>query len=936
MPTSRGSSVFAMAQDSPSKQAAGTSADVRAGAPQPSLSLEAAIRSVKSPTPPPLLPSASAQPIAKVSANEDEGQDAGDVDAGMPPPTKRRVAKRRPAGPVRNKIAANDDAPSIGGLIYALEQKPSAKVFRLATIASIAWGVLGSVYAYLSISASLPAGSGFFGFLLQPSFFYAVGAIGVPIAVVWLLALLSYHVAALTLKSSTMTEVAIRLAEPDRMAEQSIASLGQAVRRQVSFMNDAVSRAIGRASELEAMVHHEVNQLDRSYEENEKKIRGLIRELSGERFELLNTSERVTENLRTLGREVPELIERLSQQQMTLADIIKGAGENLISLESSLATNTGRLENVLSGGKGQLENLLQDYTEAFGVALSARAENIRSSFEGYMQTLDTSLGNRTENLQTVFEEYAKALDTTLANRTDALDMQLIERTKSLDAAFSERLRNFDDRLMQSSLLIDSTINEKTAMLTAALENHARTFKETIGKQASDLDDSVMHGISAVHRASENITRQSLKAIEGLASQSDLLKNVSENLLAQISGVTHRFETQGQSVLKAANALEAANYKIDATLQTRHSDLSKTLDKLSGKADEFGRFVTGYSSSIEGSISDAERRARATAEQLRAETENRSRLLLEDLEKIRNTTESHSERALADLRNRFEGVSSEVRSQLGTLSTQFTETSEDVRRKAAEAAKALEFEQRRLREEAARIPATARETAEAMRRSLQDQLTALDQLSQLANRQAASRDVVRPEMQAIAGPNPAAQQPGRAPTASLTASLAQEVAARQQRQSGPATGAGDPRDGWSLGDLLARASREDERATPPTIPPPAGGQGGEGFALNPDLLARAIDPMTAGAVWNRMRSGQKGVMVRSIYSQEGRAAFDEITRRLATEGELQRTVAQYLADFERSLADADARDPSGRLSYSQLVSDTGRVYLFLAHAAGRLG
>ncbi|MFX8324034.1 hypothetical protein ABTL43_19690, partial [Acinetobacter baumannii] len=80
----------------------------------------------------------------------------------------------------------------------------------------------------------------------------------------------------LRLRSSTMTEVAVRLAEPDRMAEQAVTSLGQNVRRQVSFMNDAISRALGRAGELEALVHSEVAALDRSYEENEKRIRGLI------------------------------------------------------------------------------------------------------------------------------------------------------------------------------------------------------------------------------------------------------------------------------------------------------------------------------------------------------------------------------------------------------------------------------------------------------------------------------------------------------------------------------------------------------------------------------------------------------------------------------------------------------------------------------------
>ena len=116
-----------------------------------------------------------------------------------------------------------------------------------------------------------------------------------------------------------MSEVAIRLAEPDRTAEQSIASLGQSVRRQVSFMNDAVSRALGRAGELEALVHNHVAELERSYEHNERRIRDLIKELSGERHALIDTSTSVTDTLKTLGTEIPMLIEKLSTQQVTLS-----------------------------------------------------------------------------------------------------------------------------------------------------------------------------------------------------------------------------------------------------------------------------------------------------------------------------------------------------------------------------------------------------------------------------------------------------------------------------------------------------------------------------------------------------------------------------------------------------------------------------------------
>ena len=77
------------------------------------------------------------------------------------------------------------------------------------------------------------------------------------------------------------------------------------------------------------------------------------------------------------------------------------------------------------------------------------------------------------------------------------------------------------------------------------------------------------------------------------------------------------------------------------------------------------------------------------------------------------------------------------------------------------------------------------------------------------------------------------------------------------------------------------------------------------------------------------------MVRSIYSEQGRTLFDEVAHRCRAEPELARTVGRYLADFERIISESDLRDPSGHTTQSHLVSDAGRVYLFLAHAYGRI-
>ena len=848
--------------------------------------------------------------------------DAGEIEDadGEDDAPRRRVARRRPAGPSRNRIAANDDGPSIGGLIFALQQKPSNAVYKYAAIGSVIWAAVGAAFGLVMLGSEAPI-QGWFDLVSRPATFFTVTAIVVPISVLWLLALLSWRAEELRLRSSTMTEVAIRLAEPDRVAEQQIASLGQAVRRQVSFMNDAISRALGRAGELEALVHNEVTLLERSYEENERKVRGLIQELSGERHALVNTSDQVYESLHRLGGEIPLLIDKLDNQQVKLAKVIEGASDNLTSLETSLASSVENLETAVGGRTDQLQGLLETYTAGLASALGSRADQLQISLDDQLQRLDSSFGDRTEALQAVFEEYARALDSALANRAQELDHQLIERTKSLDDAFAERLRLFDDSIMRSTVAIDHAVVEKTQALTQALDEHAVRFSGTIGRQATDLDETLMHGINSVRRASENITRQSIKAMEGLAGQSEMLKGISNNLLGQISGISGRFENQGQAILSAADALESANFRIDETLQSRHADLSRTLDRLSGKADEFAHFVEGYSNTIDSSLSEADVRART------------------ELERLREQTATESERTLEDMRNRLSTVSSTMTTELGSLTDRFASTSEEMRRQASRAAAEIAAEQDRLRAQLERLPAAAQESSASMRRALQDQIKALDQLSALTSRAAVQRDVQVPE----GNPLPLHPPPGMGPApeaprslSSLSSTIEQELGNRQRKQTRPPMGprsAPDSREGWSLGDLLARASLDDEGT-----PSAAGGgahHGRTAFNLDLEAIARALDPATASAVWSRLRAGQRGVMVRSIYSDLGRHVFDEVNQRCRSDVDLSRAISRYLADFERAVSESDLRDPSGRLTQSQLVSDAGRVYLFLAHAAGRL-
>jgi hypothetical protein len=137
--------------------------------------------------------------------------------------------------------------------------------------------------------------------------------------------------------------------------------------------------------------------------------------------------------------------------------------------------------------------------------------------------------------------------------------------------------------------------------------------------------------------------------------------------------------------------------------------------------------------------------------------------------------------------------------------------------------------------------------------------------------------------------------------------------------------------------------------PPQV---SGGQGGQGWApaeaeprggysstgagqLRIDELARSIDIRTATEVWYRMRAGERGVLGRHIYTYEGQTTFDEISNRFERDPEFRNTVDRYVADFERLLAEAEQSDPTGNMLQNYLTSETGRVYLLLAHASGRL-
>ncbi|ADP69729.1 hypothetical protein Rvan_0447 [Rhodomicrobium vannielii ATCC 17100] len=956
-------------------------------------------------------------------------------------PARSGGAKRVAARP------ANDDMPSIGGLIYALQQRPSRSPFLIALVASGVWFALGMLVSWAVFQKSFDGAETTADMIANPAVFGVVATVVIPIALFWFLAILVWRAQELRLMSSAMTEVAVRLAEPDRMAEQSVASLGQTVRRQVAAMNDAISRALGRAGELEALVHNEVAALERSYTENENRIRNLINELASEREALANNSERVSEALRGIGTQVTREITAASEKATqslghasnTMSEAFATRGQKItaavtaagVAIDEKLAERGARITDQLTKHGAQAAEALrisslevtraiQETSDRTAAAISAKGNSLVTSVIGMServgreipvlleklgteqtrlsgiidgatrnlaaletalaektQSLDATLTDKTSVLQTVLSEHSRSIDTTLAERIQGLETILSRRTHNFEVNLSERAKQLDQALAARTQALETSVGKHSTNIRETLDKHSGSMEHMLARQASSIERAVTSSSVNIQRAVEELAVRSNSGSEALTNQARVLKEVSANLVSQLGGLTKRFEDQGNALATASRTFEMSNAKVDTMMEHRQVAFTKLMETLSTRATELDRMMNSYSNMLEQSLSQAELRARKVTELLAKDSAEKSQVAIREIERLRVDAQEHTQKAVSELQANFTSLSDQVSSQLTALSSKFSDTTRVVRDNTRRATVDLETAQNELQRHAKGLPETAKQSAGAMRRALQDQLSALDALSDLANRHAYSSAVSTPDRrepvqqqqlppQQQQDPSFGAQRQGYdfGQPPSEKALWPEQPPARQalpdpvpvppQPQPQPVQTvyqeppAAERRGSWSLGDLLARASEDDgsffdkdEQAGLPGsfAPRPAAAPQAADFSSDFTMgdIAACIDERRVMEVWQRLKRGETEILKqRGFYNRQAQGVVDRVLRRYETDKTFRSIVERYLGDFEKMLQDLSRSDPRGGSVQSRLASEEGRIYFVLSHISGRLG
>jgi hypothetical protein len=569
-------------------------------------------------------------PPGQATADSSVPSPAADLEIGQtaaPPVTADLLHKEPPqaawaddAAPHR---AANDDRAQIGQILQTLRRRPTRAPYVIATIAAFAWaaGALATGYLY---SAELQA------VLATPRMGIAAvigiaGAVAVPIIFFYVLAQMFSRAQDMRVLTESMAEVAMRMAQPETVAHDSIVTVGQAIRREVAAMGDGVERALARAAELEALVHNEVSALERAFNDNEVRIRDLLNELSNQRETLVNQAEQVrnaissvhldlSHDITSVGDLVSEKVSEVAQrvtrtltekgEHITLA--LGHAGDSMIdtlsergsTLLERLETTSDRATTAISSASERLTDSLKFKTENVHdefAELAARLQQMMTTrldqvAQGFAQNASTTIeqmASRSEAFTAALTDASTRMTETITARGEQVNATLRAAGDALVQDLSERGGDVVSKIEQTGTRVADTIISRSNTATDTFRDNAEVLVQTINNRGDAVKDMLTARLQAFE---DMFNHGGTELTEKISRDATTLGSLITRHVAEFDHTVKTYggelvERLGQRTQDVSEAMRAYLDTFDERVSGRTTELSGTLDRRLAQFEE---------------------------------------------------------------------------------------------------------------------------------------------------------------------------------------------------------------------------------------------------------------------------------------------------------------------------------------------------------------
>lgn len=564
-----------------------------------------------------------------------------------------------------------------------------------------------------------------------------------------------------------------------------------------------------------------------------------------------------------------------------------------------------------------------DETAANNAARLARA--VRRELDGLNTGLDVAF-QRMRTLEAVLEKQIATLDDAGARaqvRSDTIAARLNQE--------SARIETLGDLMTDAAGRAGESVAGRIAQLRAMMESAEGTLKmatQTLDVQAAGFR-------AAVTQASE----APLAAAKSLEAQARAIEQVSDSAMQRAEFVLARHEKHRAQMGDLVERLKTESESFENVLAQQRAGMEHALEALDGEAKKF-EAVTG----------DAERHLELIMANAATRAAQLTQAFAREAEHLKETSEAAAT-VLSSLSTGIKDAGEGAQTLIGESAAQakhdarllvgeamaecdrLLRTAGEMSAEAAKIRSLLSETTRDVEKHLLRLPGLAQEEARRVRQMMASETEQILDLSArtLSTLHARATGKLTPPDQG--GP----MKPQAEPEPEGLKGLARKLTTRKPAEK---PGKADGKN-WEMKTLLAAVDESAPRASVIKPDKPVLDTAATLGALELALADMAIDltpldqTQPGDEDWKRYLAGDRAVFARRLADAIDGTAVDRITTLYRDDKRFHDAADAYLAEFELLLKQAREGDGGGLLTSTLLSADTGKVYLAIAYALGRL-
>lgn len=586
----------------------------------------------------------------------------------------------------------------------------------------------------------------------------------------------------------------------------------------------------------------------------------------------------------------------------------------------TFAHRMGRTAEALQGSAEQLFTV-----DERAVSTAARlGRSVRRELDALSAGLDGTFG-RLRALETALENQIAALEEAGARadvRGEAIAARLIQE--------GQRLESVSDHLYDSASRASEALAGRAAQLKSAIEAAEGSLKMA----AQSLDVQAAGFRAAAHAAAE---APHAAAVE-LDSHAKKIEAVSDAALARAEFVLARQEKHRAAMTDMLAKLKEDGATFEAALSQQRAGMEAAIGALGGEAKRFETVTGDAERHLELIMANAANRASQLtnafsreAERLKETSEGANSVLTGLVASLRDAgsgAQALIGESAAQAKQDAKSLVGEAMAECERLLRAAGEMSAEATQMRALLARTVEDVERHM----ARLPTVVQGEAQRIRQMVQAET---DQMLDLSARTLSTIHARNAQAGRVPPPSavPVAEAP---PEPEGLKGLARKLTQRPKRPPDLRGTKGENK-GWEMKTLLA-AVESSETTERELSQASAAAMGALQMALADmavDLNAISSEATPGSEEWKRYLAGDRAVFARHLAAAIDESAVDRIATLYRENENFHTSANAYMAEFEALLARAREGDGGGLLASSILSADTGKIYLTIAYALGRL-